>query len=160
MTRKKEVAPQLDKLKWIEDQLRQALDEDKRLDEIIAKGPQIKTTATGYPALIFETCSCKKYADRRKDHSDDCTVEAVTDPSPIVAAMKEKRLNRGQVATLLSLREELTQPVDQSEDMQNLLSWIKEMSSDVQRLTEENEALKARLLDYQTSAAWRAEILS
>jgi hypothetical protein len=140
----KAVAEQLDKLAWIEDQLRQALDEDRRLDEIISKGVQYKTTATGYPALIFETCSCKTYADRRKDHAEDCTVEAVTDPAPIVAAMREKRLNRGQVADLLRLRDEMAPP-DYSADVREGMEFFETVAARNTVLEQRVKELESRL---------------
>lgn len=140
-----EVAPQIDKLAWINDQIKQYQEENTLLDQIIAKGPQIKTTATGYPALIFETCSCGTYADRRQGHADSCTVEAVTDPSPIVAAMKEKRLNRAQVADLLSLRDQLAVPKDETAEVASALEYLAQLASDCDQLRAENASLRAQV---------------
>jgi hypothetical protein len=131
---RKAVAKQIDKLAWINDQIKKYQAETILLDEIIAKGAQIKSTATGFPSLDYRTCSCGTYADRRAGHSESCTIEAVTDPMPIVAAMKESRLAAAQIAELLSLRDELSRPADESEAIESATSWINSVAAENQRL--------------------------
>ena len=64
------------------------------LQEIVSKGDRIRATATGFEQVDNRKCTCKTYGARRKDHAEECAVEIVTDPGPVIAALKEIRAQR------------------------------------------------------------------
>jgi hypothetical protein len=140
-----EVAPVIDKLQWLNEQIAQYHSENILLDQIIEKGPQIKSTATGFPSLDFQTCTCGSFHDRRTGHADNCEVQAVTDPVPIVGALAEKRRNRAQVAELLKLRDAIQPGTDETPEIAEALAYLAQLAADNQRLTAEVEQLRAQL---------------
>ena len=137
------VKPSENTNEWVDDQINQYHQENIILDEIISKGPQYKTTATGYPALIFETCDCGSFGDRRSQHSAICGIQAVTDATPVVAALKEKRLNRGQIANLLSLKTEVVQ-VDTTQ-LDAIVAGYEDKCRQISDLTAERDDLRRQL---------------
>ena len=123
---------------------------------IVDAGPRVRATATGAAMVDFRTCTCGSYADKRKDHHPDCQVEVVLDPTPVIAAIKEMRLNDGHLS---QLREQAIPP-DQSADVEMAFEYVKnlhvrneELSAVNRVLTLDNSDLRQRVAELAAELA-------
>lgn len=93
------------------------------LEEIIKRGEPIKTTSIGRTQWDPRTCNCGVKSRTDRDHAEDCTVEPVTDSSPIVAAMREVRLNDQYLDQLMARIEK----PNEDEEMRNAIAYVNQV---------------------------------
>jgi hypothetical protein len=111
------------------------------LQDIVSKGDRIRATATGFEQVDNRKCTCKSYGARRKDHAEECAVEIVTDPTPVIAALKEIRLND---TYLDGLRKQVIAP-DQSADITEAMTYLQDLHTANESLRAECAALRRQL---------------
>lgn len=124
----------------LDKQVKKAQQRNVVLEEIIKAGAVIRSTSIGRVMYDPRTCTCTVKGRTDRDHAEDCAVEPVVDSGPVVAALRELRLNQ---AFLLSLEESNVQ-VDTSQ-LDMIVERYEAQWETIAALTAENNDLRAQL---------------
>lgn len=136
----------MSRVSGLDKQVKKCRDRNAVLNEIVNAGPVIRSTSIGRVMYDPRTCTCTVKGRTDRDHAEDCTVEPVVDSGPVVAALRELRLNQ---AFLLSLEEDNT-VVDTSQ-LDEIVSKYEGMWHQITALTSERDELRRQLDLYETS---------
>jgi hypothetical protein len=101
------------------------------LEEIVAEGPRVMSTAIG------------------KVMTDPDTGKVVRDASQVISAIKELRLNESYMAALVKQLD----PPDESEEIGAAMAYLEE-------LVTSKQALEARVAAYELDQAAEAEVVT
>ena len=140
---------------YIAGQIQKYQQRNRVLQDIVAKGDRIRATATGQEMVDNRTCTCGSYGTRKKDHAEECAVEIVTDPTPVIAAIKEMRLND---TYLDGLRSQVTAPPESAE-IAAAFEWVEQLVADLATARADLADAHTQLAAYESGRITDAELV-